>query len=342
MKCPFSLEPHQIQGLDYIHLLPIIEWLVKKAIATREAEGDNVRNFAIKQFHKNTQPEAESLSNNLHKDDDDNAGIKSVQEKSKPKRIYRKKEENDDPELTLLEYGQRKLRSSANKNVDKDSNSKQNDNSEGLLDIITETTDGATELNVSAVKSFVDVKELSKAAKAYKESIEKFESETNPTVILNAIRVIDEQKEAVNIRLKAIREENKLTQPSVQELENKVNQLRLDLNAIDQTISEQDLSQDQEQILQKLQHLVTKNETLKGLETTYKEQVREEMEKLLAENEQLESELKLLKNDSEHDQSDEELDKKKLDILRKELAEKGKEVQLLEHQLGMYILINDT
>ena len=342
MNCPFSLEPHQIQGLDYIHLLPIIEWLVKKAIATREAEGDNVRNFAIKQFHKNTQPEAESLSNNLLKDDDDKVGIKSVQEKSKPKRIYRKKEENDDPELTLLEYGQRKLRSSANKNVDKDSNSKQNDNSEGLLDIITETTDGATELNVSAVKSFVDVKELSKAAKAYKESIEKFESETNPTVILNAIRVIDEQKEAVNIRLKAIREENKLTQPSVQELENKVNQLRLDLNAIDQTISEQDLSQDQEQILQKLQHLVTKNETLKGLETTYKEQVREEMEKLLAENEQLESELKLLKNDSEHDQSDEELDKKKLDILRKELAEKGKEVQLLEHQLGMYILINDT
>ena len=342
MKCPFSLEPHQIQGLDYIHLLPIIEWLVKKAIATREAEGDNVRNFAIKQFHKNTQPEAEILGNNLLKDDDDKVGIKSVQEKSKPKRIYRKKEENDDPELTLLEYGQRKLRSSANKNVDKDSNSKQNDNSEGLLDIITETTDGATELNVSAVKSFVDVKELSKAANAYKESIEKFESETNPTVILNAIRVIDEQKEAVNIRLKAIREENKLTQPSVQELENKVNQLRLDLNAIDQTISEQDLSQDQEQILQKLQHLVTKNETLKGLETTYKEQVREEMEKLLAENEQLESELKLLKNDSEHDQSDEELDKKKLDILRKELAEKGKEVQLLEHQLGMYILINDT
>ena len=342
MNCPFSLEPHQIQGLDYIHLFPIIEWLVKKAIATREAEGDNVRNFVIKQFHKNTQPDAESLSNNLLKDDDDNAGIKSVQEKSKPKRIYRKKEENDDPELTLLEYGQRKLRSSANKNVDKDSNSKQNDNSEGLLDIITETTDGATELNVSAVKSFVDVKELSKAAKAYKESIEKFESETNPTVILNAIRVIDEQKEAVNIRLKAIREENKVTQPSVQELENKVNQLRLDLNAIDQTISEQDLSQDQEQILQKLQHLVTKNETLKGLETTYKDQVREEMEKLLAENEQLESELKLLKNDSEHDQSDEELDKKKLDILRKELAEKGKEVQLLEHQLGMYILINDT
>ena len=118
MKCPFSLEPHQIQGLDYIHLLPIIEWLVKKAIATREAEGDNVRNFAIKQFHKKNQPES-AESNNT--DDDllnNKAGIESVQEKSKPKRIYRKKEENNDPELTLLEYGQRKLRSSV-KNVNK-------------------------------------------------------------------------------------------------------------------------------------------------------------------------------------------------------------------------------
>ena len=116
MKCPFSLEPHQIQGLDYIHLLPIIEWLVKKAIATREAEGDNVRNFAIKQFHKKNQPEsAESNNDDLL---NNKAGIESVQEKSKPKRIYRKKEENDDPELTLLEYGQRKLRSSV-KNVNK-------------------------------------------------------------------------------------------------------------------------------------------------------------------------------------------------------------------------------
>ena len=63
----------------------------------------------------------------------------------------------------------------------------------------------------------------------------------------------------------------------------------------------------------------------------YKEQVREEMEKLLAENEELEAELKSLKNPEI--QSDEKLDEKKLDLLRKELAERGKEVQLLEHQL---------
>ena len=43
MECPFKIEPHQIQGLDYIHIFPVVKWLVKKAIETREAEGDSVR-----------------------------------------------------------------------------------------------------------------------------------------------------------------------------------------------------------------------------------------------------------------------------------------------------------
>ena len=102
MKCPYALEPHQIQGLDYIHLFPIIQWLVKKAIATREAEGDKIRQFAIKQFHKEN-PEDKI---------DDLNGIDKVLEKTKIKRMYKKKDEADDnPETTMLEYGQRKLRS---------------------------------------------------------------------------------------------------------------------------------------------------------------------------------------------------------------------------------------
>ena len=103
MKCPYALEPHQIQGLDYIHLFPIIQWLVKKAIATREAEGDKVRQFAIKQYHKDN-PDEDKI--------DDLNGIDKVEEKTKIKRLYKKKDEADDnPETTMLEYGQRKLRS---------------------------------------------------------------------------------------------------------------------------------------------------------------------------------------------------------------------------------------
>ena len=52
MKCPFRIEPHQIQGLDYIHIFPVIQWLVKRAIETRAEMGDMNRAFALSQFEK--------------------------------------------------------------------------------------------------------------------------------------------------------------------------------------------------------------------------------------------------------------------------------------------------
>ena len=52
MKCPHRIEPHQIQGLDFIHIYPVIQWLVKKAIETRAEMGDMNRNFALAQFAK--------------------------------------------------------------------------------------------------------------------------------------------------------------------------------------------------------------------------------------------------------------------------------------------------
>ena len=52
MKCPHRLEPHQIQGLDFIHIYPVIQWLVKLAIATREEMGDYIRAFSESQFSR--------------------------------------------------------------------------------------------------------------------------------------------------------------------------------------------------------------------------------------------------------------------------------------------------
>lgn len=52
MKCPHRLEPHQIQGLDFIHIYPVIQWLVKLAIATRDEMGDYIRAFSESQFSK--------------------------------------------------------------------------------------------------------------------------------------------------------------------------------------------------------------------------------------------------------------------------------------------------
>ncbi|XP_036146609.1 coiled-coil domain-containing protein 93 isoform X2 [Monomorium pharaonis] len=52
MNCPYRIEPHQIQGLDCIHIFPVIQWLVKRSMEMRQDMADFVRAFALNQFHK--------------------------------------------------------------------------------------------------------------------------------------------------------------------------------------------------------------------------------------------------------------------------------------------------
>jgi hypothetical protein len=59
LKCPHRLEPHQIQGLDFIHIFPVIQWLVKKALETREEMTQEIRNRALLEFSKTGQTPAD-------------------------------------------------------------------------------------------------------------------------------------------------------------------------------------------------------------------------------------------------------------------------------------------
>ena len=53
MKCPYTIEPHQIQGLDFINIYPLILWLIKYSSEFREAKEDELRKFAVMQYDKN-------------------------------------------------------------------------------------------------------------------------------------------------------------------------------------------------------------------------------------------------------------------------------------------------
>ncbi|KAM6970254.1 coiled-coil domain-containing protein 93 [Aplochiton taeniatus] len=112
MKCPHRLEPHQIQGLDFIHIFPVIQWLVKRAIETREEMGDYVRAYSISQFQKtHSFPEDEEF----HKRKDKAVkAVLDVSEVYKPERKYKRQvdagellDEESRVHSTLLEYGRR-------------------------------------------------------------------------------------------------------------------------------------------------------------------------------------------------------------------------------------------
>jgi len=52
MKCPYALEPHQIQGGDFIHIYPVVQWLVKRVFERRADIGDFNRSYTLNQYEK--------------------------------------------------------------------------------------------------------------------------------------------------------------------------------------------------------------------------------------------------------------------------------------------------
>jgi len=52
MKCQYAIEPHQIQGGDFIHIFPVVQWLVKRVFDRRAEIGDFNRAYTLNQFDK--------------------------------------------------------------------------------------------------------------------------------------------------------------------------------------------------------------------------------------------------------------------------------------------------
>ncbi|CAH0761106.1 unnamed protein product [Diatraea saccharalis] len=112
MKCPYIIEPHQIQGLDFINIYPLVQWLIKYSSEFREAKEDELRKFAVMQYEKSHMFQSdralflqkEKLLRNLT----------FVQNLYKPCRVRKRKgalpaNELEQVNATLSEYDQRTL-----------------------------------------------------------------------------------------------------------------------------------------------------------------------------------------------------------------------------------------
>lgn len=107
MKSPIELQPHQIQGLDYDHLYPVLQWLVRKVIENKRLTGDLVRKLSVFQFAQEYEFPEEKLSTNA------TDYVLAVQDRYKPTRKFKKLDDakfttlSQRAEATLLEYGER-------------------------------------------------------------------------------------------------------------------------------------------------------------------------------------------------------------------------------------------
>ena len=60
MKCRIPLQAHQIQGLDYAAIFPVVQWLVKQAYAFREEIAEATRRLSTSVFDRHYELPADA------------------------------------------------------------------------------------------------------------------------------------------------------------------------------------------------------------------------------------------------------------------------------------------
>jgi hypothetical protein len=97
MDCPLILAPQQIQGLDYAKIFPVIQWLVKKLMESRDNRGERNKKQAILNYnlkYRGTQAaegeEAEAAPKHT-----DLSKIQEIVFRGKPKRVFKSNRTKD-------------------------------------------------------------------------------------------------------------------------------------------------------------------------------------------------------------------------------------------------------
>uniref|UniRef100_A0A672IGA7 Coiled-coil domain-containing protein 93 n=1 Tax=Salarias fasciatus TaxID=181472 RepID=A0A672IGA7_SALFA len=330
MKCPHRLEPHQIQGLDFIHIFPVIQWLVKRAIETREEMGDYVRAYSISQFQKNHRlPEDEEF---LQRRD---GAVRAVLDVYKPQRKYRRQrgaevltDEESRVHSTLLEYGRSAMRIKS------------------LMTNMAAMENEEGKLTASAVGQLVGLQseEIKQIASEYAEKQSERSSEER-----------SERYGPLQQHRRAVASLNKHIQQKTKELQEVSAHTHTHTHTTWMTLQELSLPDSavcvcvcvcvccvcaggSHSVLEKLRALVTMNESLKQQEQEFRAHCREEMTRL-------QHNIEELKSSSGQDTDEEKVtcrsafdkqynaDREKLQKIRLLMARRNREIAILQRKI---------
>ncbi|KAL3831574.1 hypothetical protein ACJMK2_023312 [Sinanodonta woodiana] len=328
MKCPHRIEPHQIQGLDFIHIYPVVQWLVKMAIETREEMGDYIRAFSVSQFNKNhSTPEDMIFRSTVGKATESITEVKNVY---KPERKYKRheadklKDEESRVQSTLLEYGRRYGFSKSEKaEKDEEKSSKKKALASGIgvkeeektleelqaeeekrINMLMsgmsamDTPDG--KLTASAVGSIVGMQsaEIQQIASEYAEKqseieqIEKSErvggAQQHKRITAALKKQIDQQQSKLE-EVKVKHDELHKTYLETQKKLKEAQEVSSHLDKEMEGLTQSETSENQD-ILQTLKSLVAMNENLKKQEQEFKAHCKDEMNRLKENIEKLRAE----------------------------------------------------
>ncbi|XP_043854015.1 coiled-coil domain-containing protein 93 isoform X2 [Dromiciops gliroides] len=372
MKCPHRLEPHQIQGLDFIHIFPVVQWLVKRAIETREEMGDYIRSYSISQFQKTySLPEDDDF---LQRKEKSIKTVTDIFDVYKPRRKYRRQkgaeellDEESRVHTTLLEYGRRyglSRQSKTEKTEDKkmvlptgfsgsgislDEDELQAAEERHIETLMTKMAAMATEesrLTASAVGQIVGLRseEIKQIVSEYAEKQSELLAESSP----EKLGVTQQHRRKVASLNKQIQQKTKLLeelqakcadlQAKYDEAKTKLSEVKSYSEKLDQELAalEKIESQADPSILQNLRALVAMNENLKSQEQEFKAHCREEMARLQQDIETLKAEASEDGDEKEPTRIIEQqykTEKEKLQKIRLLLARRNREIAILQRKI---------
>ena len=355
IQCPHKIEPHQIQGSDYINIFPVVQWLVKKAMETRDAMGDVIRKYAVSQYYRNF-PESEPNLSAVQIE-----GLQSLRNGYEPTRKYRQKQKLElskegKVEMTLLEYGKLGVQSpivGSDTNLTKSTSTEINErildadgskaqNYEDMMIDMEKAEKKNTKLNIKAVRNVMDSGDLTKASDQYdllqQKLVEERQSENSPEGLNKAIKMLEKRTKFVRSRTQDIKIEMEgLKLEDALRLKNEeLSKVKDDLATLEDEKRNIRLQEGDHERLKKLQSLMNKNESLKKKESEFRKICKDKMGIMVAENDILRKEIDSLAVDTKDDVEGSRIrsiHEERVDRLREELAHKSKVVSDLERKL---------
>lgn len=362
MKCPHRLEPHQIQGLDFIHIYPVVQWLVKRAIECRAETGDYVRAFSISQFNKNHKlPEDIAFDCQKPRSIEAASAVKNTY---RPTRKYRRHDasklvdEATRVQLTLLEYGRhgwvkltgdsqtetRDEKSLADHDVQRIDDAEYDEKCiESLMSGMSLASQKEGRLSASGVGSLVGLQseQIQNIAAHYADkqtelcSVERAAGgvQHHQRMVASLRKQLDQQ----NAQLDQAKQKHDTVKRSYDEMKTQLQQLQdaglihdEELQRLDVLESEADQS-----VLQQLRSLVAVNETLKKQESEFRESCKQEKERLEANIAEIEKDGSVLQHQEHADMIDQQCkaDQEKFNKVRLLLAKRNREIAALQRKI---------
>lgn len=295
MNCPYRIEPHQIQGLDCIHIFPVIQWLVKRSMEMRQEMAGFVRSFALNQFNKK-HSFSEHVENGATTNKTVIKNLHLIKKAYEPRRLFKQKEGFIKDESsrfigTVLEYEApfdaikttsvlTKSKSNNSKHeLNNDKNGK--NTTEHITAALAIIEENSMRLSVNTVGNIVDiqVQEIAKATEKYAAmSISKAKN-SGTTDLSHALIALHKQKATLQSRIcKLTKERDGLSNKLIEIIE-KIKEHRAKREAVENSFKKiQEIGiNDNDSVFKQLEELLSVHDGLKEQEHNFREQCKSDL-----------------------------------------------------------------